>query len=1191
MGRVVEANRPAAEQSPPNEFSVMDAKPIVTYAGDKNLFSSLEGLLVQRIPQEATEWKRSYGRPVKSVFTEAIFAPFNRSQLPKDGDWHLIGLPIFHTYWTECVDVDIYKTSVREDIDLWLKTLQKFGIEDWLIVQVETYDIKRSNKLLPRTTVLDKIRSDFASKHPDRCISVINPIRSESKSAETWRGLLSRIRVLLLQAYDSTLVRFEETIRKQRERRIEPGWSFCKYFLLQEELAFVLEMLGLFEEALVQYDELDALFTQFVLNYSVGETPNWLSTFQGPLESWPGLQLTHKVNQEQRLLIQNSKASLLQFRSYLFSRQSAMLLLTLQPWEIAKRTLPFLHNCIAELRILEVTCPPGSVACWIFLGCLEVLRTCEQFNDSTQVQKYSRFTASLWAYASEKLKELGELCGLLPGMQPTSEQLHLVVGLSAGMGDVPLSNEPTPTDQLKEALSSNVAFKKHYLEFAELAMGTFKHINRVRLARVIGRDLAAFHQRLGDYQTASLFLDAALRMLEVEGWRSLAVETRQELVLCYHHTEDKEKYVKTCASLACSHELDVEKRMHYLNQMVEVLSSITSGLPLVTQFTEAFEFLSVEVKKEKQNFVVGGNVEVVVELQCLLPRSMPLKQASLSIEKISKEEARNEFADKKNTNVSSSLPQPEEQLALKQCLSNRSPDNPLLSRITMNQCLDYQQDQSLKAAWASCRDSRYFLRQVSQRADSQGNHRTATASLQTDFSLSASTENITLEPGKNSLSLQVKVTEPGKFQFGQMSIKMCEGHLEFLSNVLRCAVGFEVTSEHPTVSVHPFAADLLAGLVQEVTLVVNTGSQWVGKGSKLTLRPSEGLQVQLAASGSSQFMSRLEVSLPETEPFQTIQYSLQVFAALGSQRDNSVLEHKVDIDCPWSNEAQTAVLQFHPPFFSSLRLHTSHCRKFAQVLVTGLTKSFLQVTNMDLTLVGDCSSVQLLPLNPKAGQPLMIRQGFNVMLLWELEVAKQKEEDSGNSPVQAVFTMSYQPILKSETSERIYKCSFDINDYRTLIVVSAKVEPSKGSEFCRASTMCHLHLTVERVSENLHSSLMYEVLVDQTMWAVCGRTTGVVTLDESHKQTIQLDVMPLISGYLPVPQVRLSKYIPADQKPLGKGKKLLHCTLVESPSAQGRYLTTARPCRCTCFPPLHLGRLPDPCYCPNLCQNDSSAVI
>ena len=64
--------------------------------------------------------------------------------------------------------------------------------------------------------------------------------------------------------------RFEENMRSQRERRNDPNWNFCDYFLLQEELAFVYEMLGVYDEALVQYDELDALFTQFVLNSNVG---------------------------------------------------------------------------------------------------------------------------------------------------------------------------------------------------------------------------------------------------------------------------------------------------------------------------------------------------------------------------------------------------------------------------------------------------------------------------------------------------------------------------------------------------------------------------------------------------------------------------------------------------------------------------------------------------------------------------------------------------------------------------------------------------------------------------------------------------------------------------------------------------------------------------------------------------------
>jgi hypothetical protein len=62
-------------------------------------------------------------------------------------------------------------------------------------------------------------------------------------------------------------------MRSQRERRNELDWNFCDYMLLQEELAFVYEMLGVYDEALVQYDELDALFSQFVLNSNVtGQT-------------------------------------------------------------------------------------------------------------------------------------------------------------------------------------------------------------------------------------------------------------------------------------------------------------------------------------------------------------------------------------------------------------------------------------------------------------------------------------------------------------------------------------------------------------------------------------------------------------------------------------------------------------------------------------------------------------------------------------------------------------------------------------------------------------------------------------------------------------------------------------------------------------------------------------------------------
>ena len=162
-----------------------------------------------------------------------------------------------------------------------------------------------------------------------------------------------------------------------------------------------------------------------------------------------------------------------------------------------------------ELYILEVPCPAGSIACWIFLSTLEVVQTCEfkskealsrdsgdnRKSSTVHVQQYCLYTAELWAYCRQKLLDLGSLCGLMPKSNPTSEQLHLVVELIAGIRDdyehtleivrekgnnVSVdsyetqhglkSNLMKPTEKLKEALSSKTSFQKCYLELSESAI-------------------------------------------------------------------------------------------------------------------------------------------------------------------------------------------------------------------------------------------------------------------------------------------------------------------------------------------------------------------------------------------------------------------------------------------------------------------------------------------------------------------------------------------------------------------------------------------------------------------------------------------------------------------------------------------------------------------------------------------------
>lgn len=75
-----------------------------------------------------------------------------------------------------------------------------------------------------------------------------------------------------------------------------------------------------------------------------------------------------------------------------------------------------------------------------------------------------------------------------------------------------------------------------------------------------------------------------------------------------------------------------------------------------------------------------------------------------------------------------------------------------------------------------------------------------------------------------------------------------------------------------------------------------------------------------------------------------------------------------------------------------------------------------------------------------------------------------------------------------------------------------------------------MFVDITKFGSDAHLSLMYEVRADQHLWAICGRSTGVVLMEGGPTQQVVLDVMPMSPGFLPLPAVHLSRYIPADQK-------------------------------------------------------------
>lgn len=110
---------------------------------------------------------------------------------------------------------------------------------------------------------------------------------------------------------------------------------------------------------------------------------------------------------------------------------------------------------------------------------------------------------------------------------------------------------------------------------------------------------------------------------------------------------------------------------------------------------------------------------------------------------------------------------------------------------------------------------------------------------------------------------------------------------------------------------------------------------------------------------------------------------------------------------------------------------------------------------------------------------------MTVTYLYEIQVEPLKAEHE--LPIVKVhFVVKYATPAQPQIW-RNYGCAFDLVDYSTLFKLQAQLEPN---ELCRLRTVCNLNIKITKITENPYVDLMYEVLNDQNLWAVCGRSAG-----------------------------------------------------------------------------------------------------
>ncbi|XP_039367445.1 trafficking protein particle complex subunit 10 [Mauremys reevesii] len=1167
------------EKKPPQPpvIYTMENKPIVTCAGDQNLFTSVYPMLSQQLPKEPMEWRRSYGRAPKMIHLESNFVQFKEELLPKEGNKALLTFPFLHIYWTECCDTEVYKATVKDDITKWQNVLKVHSSVDWLIVVVES-DAKKKNKtnILPRTSIVDKIRNDFCNKQSDRCVVLSDPLKDSSRSQESWNAFLTKLRTLLLMSFTKNLGKFEDDMRTLREKRTEPGWSFCEYFMVQEELAFVFEMLQQFEDALVQYDELDALFSQYVVNFGAGDGANWLTFFCQPVRSWNGLILRKPIDMEKRELIQNQEATLLDLRSYLFSRQCTLLIFLQRPWEVSQRALELLHNCVQELKLLEVSVPPGALDCWVFLSCLEVLQRIEGCCDRAQVDANVSHTVGLWSYATEKLKSLGYLCGLVSEKGPNSEDLNRTVDLLAGLGaerPETANTAQSPYKKLKEALSSVEAFEKHYLDLSHATIEMYTNIGRIRSAKLVGKDLAEFYMRKKGPQKAEVYLQGALKTYLAEGWALLITHTRKQLAECQKHLGQIENYLQTSSLLASDDHLTKDERQHFCQEILNFANQQAEGKgqKVILSLHSFAQLKTLHFDPPNAVIHVGGTLSIELTLLSQMPVPVKVDRVAInvhfSIEKNNYRKTAEWLTKHKTSNGIISF-------------SNEVAGFPL-SRNNLPALELYEMyerspsDNSLTTTGIICKNVHMLLR----RQESSSSLEMPSGVTLEDGAHMLKCSNFILEPGVNTITFRTQAKEPGTYTLRQLCTSV--GKVHFVLPHIYPVVQYDVYSQEPQLKVEPLTDSLLAGIPQRVKFTVTTGHYTMKNGDTLQLSNADDMpflyhpeskaliysNTKEKVSESSLLIQSSEkitsITLPVAPAYHVIEFDLEVIylpstptASVESENlgnkelhrkskekqkmDNcmATVDQKVTIDCPWSIYSTIIALTFSVPFNANHSLLTAGKRKYVQVCVQNLSELCFQLSDNNLKNFGNCIDLQLVPLKPESQQHIYSKQ--SVFFVWELKWTKELPPS-----LQCQFSVSFCPDTSEEQSFSLkpYTYEFQVENYFTLYNVKAQIFPPLGAEYCKTGSLCSLEVSITRLSDLLDvdkdealtesdgyctTKLMYEVVDNSSNWAVCGKSSGVISMPVAAQAThkVHMEVMPLFAGYLPFPDVKLFKYLP-----------------------------------------------------------------
>lgn len=452
-------------------------------------------------------------------------------------------------------DADTYKTTIRPKLRQWVS---RQNSNNWLIIYLPHQTEPQTGKFLNlRQTLFDRVRSDMQPPKKESQGEHVAILRPEL--IESWNSVFLVIRDRVVSALENKVSGMAEEIRKMDANRMMPGWNYCRFFVFKEGLVNLYRLMGLREEALAQYDELEALFIQLLESNNL----SWFSSFGGSATGDDFIDLLDPTKKEYHSMMVQNTISLFDFRIYLFGCQCQLLVGMEKYQELVDRAEGFIRGFARAMRGPGTGLGEAFVASWTYSTCQNMVEILEgvPINQRSGIEMLAACKAEFLSGARQQLDILGRMYDRLPGAYLRSSSSSS--SLPVTTGDTSVTNPV-----LTEALSTDDKFDQIYLRTCEQATQYYMECGRRRFAWVLKGDMAQLYMCRGQWKQAVRVLEPLVPGETAESLGAMEGRLVYRLVQCLEQLGQTQRCLEhVVALLAYSKLMDREDLVRMLVQL------------------------------------------------------------------------------------------------------------------------------------------------------------------------------------------------------------------------------------------------------------------------------------------------------------------------------------------------------------------------------------------------------------------------------------------------------------------------------------------------------------------------------------------------------------------------------------------------------------------------------------------------